>query len=99
MTEDTKEPGEGGQRFLISDGMRDGFIPHRMQILIDYLNTGKAPVRSQYDFYGTQAVMEPSCSKRDVINYTRIPPKLGRRVSDLASAETPGSGIARRFDR
>lgn len=47
VTEDTKEPGEGGQRYLISDGMRDGFIPHRMQILIDYLNTGKAPVRSQ----------------------------------------------------
>ena len=40
-------PGEGGQRYLISDGMRDGFIPHRKQILIDYLNTGKAPVRPQ----------------------------------------------------
>ena len=47
VTEDTLEPGEAGQRYLISDGMRDGFIPHRMQILIDYLNTGKAPVRSQ----------------------------------------------------
>ena len=47
VTEDTLEPGEGGQRYLISVGMRDGFIPHRMQILIDYLNTGKAPVRSQ----------------------------------------------------
>jgi len=47
VTEDTLEPGEGGQRYLISAGMRDGFIPHRMQILIDYLNTGKAPVRSQ----------------------------------------------------
>jgi hypothetical protein len=47
VTEDSQEVGEGGQRFLISNGMRDTFIPHRMQILIDFLNTGKAPVKSQ----------------------------------------------------
>jgi hypothetical protein len=47
VTEDGLEAGEGGQRYLISTGMRDTFIPHRMQILIDFLNTGKAPVRSQ----------------------------------------------------
>jgi hypothetical protein len=47
VTEDTPETGEAGQRYRISTGMRDAFVPHRMQILIDYLNTGKAPVRSQ----------------------------------------------------
>jgi len=47
VTEDTPETGEAGQRYRISVGMRDAFVPHRMQILIDYLNTGKAPVRSQ----------------------------------------------------
>ncbi len=47
VTEDILEAGEGGQRYLISTGMRDTFIPHRMQILIDFLNSGKAPIRSQ----------------------------------------------------
>jgi hypothetical protein len=47
VAEDVLEAGDGGQRYLISSGMRDTFIPHRMQILIDFLNSGKAPVRSQ----------------------------------------------------
>ncbi len=47
VTEDTPEIAEGGPRYLISTAMRDTFIPHRMQILIDFLNSGKAPVRSQ----------------------------------------------------
>ncbi|HEX7676705.1 MAG TPA: hypothetical protein VF713_01175 [Thermoanaerobaculia bacterium] len=47
VTEDTPETAEGGPRYLISAAMRDTFIPHRMQILIDFLNSGKAPVRSQ----------------------------------------------------
>jgi hypothetical protein len=47
VTEDALEAGDGGQRYLISTGMRDTFIPHRMKILIDFLNSGKAPVRSQ----------------------------------------------------
>ena len=47
VTEDTLEPSDGGQRYLISSGMRDTYIPHRMKILIDFLNSGKAPVRSQ----------------------------------------------------
>ncbi|MEA2165319.1 MAG: hypothetical protein QOK37_3446 [Thermoanaerobaculia bacterium] len=47
VTEDGPEAGDGGQRYVISVGMRDTFIPHRMQILIDFLNSGKAPVRSQ----------------------------------------------------
>ncbi len=32
--------------FVISPGMRDVFIPHRMQILKDFLISGKAPVHS-----------------------------------------------------
>ncbi|HEV7427161.1 MAG TPA: hypothetical protein VGQ46_12405 [Thermoanaerobaculia bacterium] len=47
VTEDTLESGDGGQRYLISSGLRDTYIPHRMKILIDFLNSGKAPVRSQ----------------------------------------------------
>jgi hypothetical protein len=47
VTENVLEPGDGGQRYLISTGMRDTYIPHRMKILIDFLNSGKAPVRSQ----------------------------------------------------
>ncbi len=47
ITEDAVEAGEGGDRYVISSGLRDTFIPHRMQILIDFLNSGKAPVRSQ----------------------------------------------------
>lgn len=47
ITEDTPEAGELGRRYRISPLMRDVFIPHRMKILIDFLNSGKAPVRSQ----------------------------------------------------
>ena len=47
ITEDAPEAGELGQRYRISIAVRDVFIPHRMKILIDFLNTGKAPVRSQ----------------------------------------------------
>ena len=45
ITEDTLEPGEGGQRYLISTALRDTFVPHRMQILLDFINSGKAPVK------------------------------------------------------
>jgi len=47
VTEDAPEAGELGQRYRISPAMQDVFIPHRMKILMDFLNTGKAPVRSQ----------------------------------------------------
>jgi hypothetical protein len=47
ITEQSPEAGELGQRYRISPAMRDVFIPHRMKILIDFLNSGKAPVRSQ----------------------------------------------------
>jgi hypothetical protein len=47
VTEAAPEAGEFGPRFRISSAMSDVFIPHRMKILIDFLNTGKAPVRSQ----------------------------------------------------
>jgi hypothetical protein len=47
ITEDTPEPGDGGQRYRISSALQDTFVPHRIQILLDFLNSGKAPVRSQ----------------------------------------------------
>ena len=47
ITENAPEAGELGLRYRITPLMRDVFIPHRMKILIDFLNTGKAPVRSQ----------------------------------------------------
>jgi hypothetical protein len=42
------ESGEGGpeSRFRISRALRDVFIPHRMEILRQFLATGKAPVHS-----------------------------------------------------
>jgi len=48
VTEDQIITGEGGpaSRFAISGAMSQVFIPHRMQILRDYLATGKAPVHS-----------------------------------------------------
>jgi mono/diheme cytochrome c family protein len=48
VTEDQVITGEGGpeSRFAISGAMSQVFIPHRMQILRDYLATGKAPVHS-----------------------------------------------------
>ena len=42
-----RKPARLGQRYRISAAVRDVFIPHRMKILIDFLNSGKAPVRSQ----------------------------------------------------
>jgi hypothetical protein len=47
ITEDAPELGELGGRYRISPAMSDVFIPHRIKILIDFLNSGKAPVRSQ----------------------------------------------------
>jgi hypothetical protein len=47
ITEDAPEAGELGPRYRISDAVRNVFVPHRMKILIDFLNSGKAPVRSQ----------------------------------------------------
>lgn len=48
VADNATEPGELGKpRFVISSAMRDVFIPHRMKILIDFLNSGKAPPHSQ----------------------------------------------------
>jgi hypothetical protein len=49
ITEDALEDGELGvlSRYQISPALRDVFVPHRIKILIDFLNSGKAPVRSQ----------------------------------------------------
>jgi hypothetical protein len=48
ITEDEMEDGEAGPqtRFAISPAMRNVFVPHRMQILRDFLTSGKAPVHS-----------------------------------------------------
>jgi hypothetical protein len=40
------EPGDGGLRFQISPAMRDVFVPHRMEILREFLRSGSAPVHS-----------------------------------------------------
>jgi hypothetical protein len=47
VVDNIQELGETGTRFTISPAMRDVFIPHRMKILMDFLNSGKAPVHSQ----------------------------------------------------
>lgn len=49
ITEDQLEAGELGaaSRYVISSALRDTYVPHRMRILIDFLNDGKAPVKSQ----------------------------------------------------
>jgi hypothetical protein len=48
VTDNFREPGELGMpRWGISGAMTDVFIPHRMKILLDFLNSGKAPVHSQ----------------------------------------------------
>lgn len=47
VADNATEPGETGPRYVISSAMRDVFIPHRMKILMDFLNSGKAPVHSQ----------------------------------------------------
>ncbi|HXH42066.1 MAG TPA: hypothetical protein VNN08_25810 [Thermoanaerobaculia bacterium] len=47
VADNVTEPGENGPRFMISPALRDVFIPHRMKILMDFLNSGKAPVHSQ----------------------------------------------------
>ncbi|HWS73013.1 MAG TPA: hypothetical protein VN605_12910, partial [Thermoanaerobaculia bacterium] len=40
------EPGQGGSRFTISPAMAEVFIPHRMEILRRFLESGAAPVHS-----------------------------------------------------
>ncbi|HVR44380.1 MAG TPA: hypothetical protein VMS56_13160 [Thermoanaerobaculia bacterium] len=46
LSEIIREPGEAGPRFSISPAMRDVFIPHRMEILRQFLSAGTAPVHS-----------------------------------------------------
>lgn len=47
VDESLTENGEAGPRFQISPAMKDFFIPHRMEILKNFLATGAAPVHSQ----------------------------------------------------
>ena len=46
VSERRVEQGEAGRRFSISPAMRDVFIPHRMEILREFLTTNTPPVRS-----------------------------------------------------
>ncbi len=46
ISESFTEPGEAGPRFVISRTMQEDFLPHRMEILRNYLISGKAPVHS-----------------------------------------------------
>jgi hypothetical protein len=46
VSERREEEGESGRRYSISPAMRDVFIPHRMEILKEFLKAGTPPVRS-----------------------------------------------------
>jgi len=46
ISESFTERGEAGPRFVISRTMQEDFLPHRMEILRNYLISGKAPVHS-----------------------------------------------------
>jgi hypothetical protein len=46
VDETLTEPGDGGRRFMISPAMQEVFIPHRMDILREFLRSGAAPVHS-----------------------------------------------------
>ncbi|HEY8847872.1 MAG TPA: hypothetical protein VIO12_01180, partial [Thermoanaerobaculia bacterium] len=43
ISESFTETGEAGPRFTISATMRDVFIPHRMEILSNFLKSGTLP--------------------------------------------------------
>ena len=43
ISESFTEPGEAGPRFTISGTMRDVFIPHRMEVLSNFLKSGTLP--------------------------------------------------------
>ena len=46
VNEHFQEPGEAGRRYAISQTMREVFIPHRMEILRNFLASGAPPVRT-----------------------------------------------------
>ncbi|HEX9502289.1 MAG TPA: hypothetical protein VGA10_11615 [Thermoanaerobaculia bacterium] len=43
ISESVIENGEAGPRFAISRTMRDRFVPHRMDVLSNFLKSGTAP--------------------------------------------------------
>ncbi|PYQ48215.1 MAG: hypothetical protein DMF59_16730, partial [Acidobacteria bacterium] len=47
ISESIIETGEAGPRFAISKTMRDLFVPHRMDVLRNFLQSGIAPPRPQ----------------------------------------------------
>ena len=46
ISESIVENGEAGPRFAISKTMRDVFVPHRMEVLTNFLRSGAAPPRT-----------------------------------------------------
>ena len=56
ISESFTEPGEAGPRFAISRTMRDVFIPHRMEILSNFLKSGTPPVHSNATIGGGRTV-------------------------------------------
>ena len=46
ISEAVVETGDAGPRFAISKTMRDVFVPHRMDVLTDFLRSGTAPPRA-----------------------------------------------------
>ena len=56
VSESFSEPGEAGPRFQISRAMKDVFIPHRMQILKNFLLGGLPPVHSNGTIGGERTV-------------------------------------------
>jgi len=56
ISESFTEAGEAGPRFAISRTMRDVFIPHRMEILLNFLKSGTVPVRPSATIGGDRTV-------------------------------------------
>ncbi len=56
ISESFTEQGEAGPRFAISKTMREVFIPHRMEILRNFLTSGTPPVHSSVTIGGDRTV-------------------------------------------
>jgi hypothetical protein len=56
ISESFTEAGEAGPRFAISRTMRDVFIPHRMEVLSNFLKSGTLPVPSSATIGGGRTV-------------------------------------------
>jgi len=56
ISESFIEPGEAGPRFAISRTMRDVFVPHRMEVLRNFLKSGTVPARPAATIGGDRTV-------------------------------------------